>query len=432
MIPVLVGLVALGACSTATSPAPDSSASASAVTANIDIPDAYTPVVIRPLSDPTFPFKGTDGKYHVVYDLELQNASPIPATVEKVEVLDAENQDKVIASYSGKQLVDPDCPFGDCNRLRSIVLGRPVDNAKINPDEGRILYVDFTFDALEDAPAAVVHRFIGMGATGPASQKPAKVDYVVTPYDISAGTARVIGPPLQGTNWVALNGCCEPGWPHRSSPNALTGAVRNSQRFAIDYKRMNDEGRFFEGDKNKNESYVDYGEPILAVADGTVVSTLDELPANAPGVLPAQNPELADKITVDNVDGNHIVLDIGDGDYVMYAHLIKGSLQVKAGDTVTKGQQIAELGNTGNANASHLHFQMMNGPSLVNSDALPYEIDTFEYLGQVEPDLFLKTDDFLSGVFADPTAMTPQSRTEELPLNLSIVNFPAQSASSDN
>jgi peptidase M23-like protein len=53
------------------------------------------------------------------------------------------------------------------------------------------------------------------------------------------------------------------------------------------------------------------------------------------------------KLTVDNVDGNHIVLDIGNGAYAFYAHLIKASLLVKPGDKVTKGQPIAKLGNTG-------------------------------------------------------------------------------------
>lgn len=93
-----------------------------------------------------------------------------------------------------------------------------------------------------------------------------------------------------------------------------------------------------------------------------MTAILDGQDANAPGVLPAQDPVLGPKLTVDNVDGNHIVLNIGNGAYAFYAHLMKGSMRVKVGDKVTKGQVIAKLGNTGNANASHLHFQVMNGP----------------------------------------------------------------------
>ena len=80
---------------------------------------------------------------------------------------------------------------------------------------------------------------------------------------------------------------------------------------------------------------------------------------------------LGPKLTVKNVDGNHIVLKIGDNAYAFYAHLLKGTLLVKVGDRVRKGQVIARLGNTGNANASHLHFHVMNGPSVLGSSGDP-------------------------------------------------------------
>ncbi len=83
------------------------------------------------------------------------------------------------------------------------------------------------------------------------------------------------------------------------------------------------------------------------------------------------------------VDGNHIVQDIGGGVWAFYAHLQKGTLLVKPGDKVKKGQVIAKLGNTGNSNASHMHFQLMNGPSVLGSDGVPYVIDRFSYDGQV-------------------------------------------------
>lgn len=97
----------------------------------------------------------------------------------------------------------------------------------------------------------------------------------MAPVDIAAGTPRVIGPPVKGKNWVALNGCCEPGWPHRTSLNSLNGKLNNSKRFAIDWKQLNNKGEFYTGDKMRNESYVDYGSTIYAVVDGTVVGLLD-------------------------------------------------------------------------------------------------------------------------------------------------------------
>ncbi len=69
----------------------------------------------------------------------------------------------------------------------------------------------------------------------------------------------------------------------------------------------------------------------------------------------------------------------------MYAHMISGSVTVALGDTVKEGDVLGHLGNTGNANASHLHFQLMDGPSLLESDSLPYELKGFDYDGQVAP-----------------------------------------------
>ena len=211
----------------------------------------------------------------------------------------------------------------------------------------------------------------------------------------------MISPPLRGTNWIALNGCCEPGYgfPHRTSLNSVNGKLNNSQRFAIDWKRVDDEGAFFRGDDTRNDSYVDYGAPVYAVADGTVTGVLDDVDANAPGVLPANDPTLAAKLTVENVDGNHVILDLGDGVWAMYAHFEKGSVTVKIGDKVSEGDVLGKLGNTGNANASHLHFQLMDGPTLLGSNGLPYVIDRFTYSGRVAPAQIQNADDYLSGSF---------------------------------
>jgi hypothetical protein len=288
-----------------------------------------------------------------------------------------------------------------------------------------VLFVDFAFDSLQAAPKFVMHHLYFNGASSPVTSSPIPVDYTVTPYEISAPGPIVIGPPLKGKNWIALNGCCEPGWPHRSTPLPLNGNLMGGQLFAIDWKQTNDQGAFYTGDKTKNESYVDYGSEVIAVADGTVTATLDGQEANAPGVLPADDPVLGPQLTVENVDGNHVVIDIGSGAYAFYAHLIKGSVVVKEGDKVRKGQVLAKLGNTGNANASHLHFHLMNGPSVLGSSGIPYVIDAFDYQGQISAQQLADADDYLTGNFFGPGRLAaPESRKDQLPMAWSIVNFP--------
>lgn len=390
----------------------------------ITVKDAFTAVLVQVGGPPTFPFAGSDGKFHVAYNVVLQNASRVPAMIRKLEVVDATNPTKVIASFSEKQLVDPACGFGDCNRLRAMP-SAPVQNTMIPPQEARVLFVDFAFDSLQAAPKFVMHHLFFDGASSPVTSSPVSVDYAVTPLSISAPGPIVMGPPLKGKNWITLNGCCEPGWPHRSTPLPLNANLVGGQLFAIDWKQTNDKGAFYAGDKTKNESYVDYGSEVIAVADGTVTATLDGQDANAPGVLPADDPVLGPKLTVENVDGNHIVLDIGSGAYVFYAHLLKGSLLVKEGDKVRKGQVLAKLGNTGNANASHLHFHVMNGPSVLGSSGIPYVIDAFEYQGQISAQQLADTDDYLTGNFFGPGRLAaPEARKDQLPMAWSIVNFP--------
>jgi hypothetical protein len=390
----------------------------------ITVKDSYTSVLVQANNPPSVPVAGTDGKFHVAYNLLLQNASQVPATIRKLDVVDATNTSKVLATFSDRQLQDPACTFGDCNRLRSLP-ATPVTDTVIPPQQARVLFVDYTFSSAEDAPKYVMHHLYFDGAASPVTTTPVPVDYTVTPYRISTSGPITIGPPLKGNNWIALNGCCEPGWPHRSSPLPLNGNLVGSQLFAIDWKQTNNQGAFYTGNKTKNESYVDYGSEVLAVADGTVTAILDGQNANAPGVLPAEDPVLGPKLTVDNVDGNHIVLNIGNGAYVFYAHLIKGSLRVKVGDKVTKGQVIAKLGNTGNANASHLHFQVMNGPSAIASPSIPYVIDSFDYQGQISPSSIYNADNYLTGnFFGRDHRPTPETRTNQLPMAWAIVDFP--------
>lgn len=396
--------------------------------AGVTVPDAFTALTLIPIGNDPLPFKGTDGKFHVAYDLQVTNATSEPATLDKLEVVDGFDEKRVFASFSGKSLVDPNCSFGDCNRLRGLP-ATYLDSAEIPPQESRVVFVDFALDSLDEAPKALLHRVTGTGANSPAFGVPAKISYLAAPLAISDETLPVISPPVRGNNWIALNGCCEPGFPHRSSVMSVNGKLNNSQRFAIDWKRVNDKGEFYSGDKTKNESYVDYGSEILAVADGTVVSILDGQAANVPGTLPADDPKLASKLTVENVDGNHVILDIGNGVFAMYAHMISGSVTVKAGDKVSEGDVLGKLGNTGNANASHLHFQLMDGSSLLESDSLPYALKSFDYSGQVDPELIADADNNLTGRFLAGKLSAAEPRTKELPLNLAIVDFTGSTGS---
>jgi murein DD-endopeptidase MepM/ murein hydrolase activator NlpD len=80
------------------------------------------------------------------------------------------------------------------------------------------------------------------------------------------------------------------------------------------------------------------------------------------------------------VGGNHVALDIGGGKYALYAHAQPGSLKVKVGDHVKRGQVLALLGNSGNSTEPHVHFQIADGPTFLSSEGVPYAT-SFEVVG---------------------------------------------------
>jgi len=54
----------------------------------------------------------------------------------------------------------------------------------------------------------------------------------------------------------------------------------------------------------------------------------------------------------------------GDGTMAVYAHLNWDSIRVRPGETVTRGQYIADSGNTGYTTGPHLHFVVQRNAGL--------------------------------------------------------------------
>jgi hypothetical protein len=204
---------------------------------------------------------------------------------------------------------------------------------------------------------------------------------------------------------------------HRASSLAVNGSIFFAQRFAIDWMRLDEAGRFLHGDPADVHSYTCYGADVIAVADGTVVDTLNDLDDQKPGTLP--DPKT---ITVLNVDGNHVVLDLGHGVFAFYAHMQKGSVSLAPGARVKRGQVLGKLGNTGNTSAPHLHFHLMEGPSVLGSNGIPYEIDAFELAGQVPVAEFTAAPT-IDGDWGKGLFPTPSPRRDQFPMDLNIVSF---------
>jgi murein DD-endopeptidase MepM/ murein hydrolase activator NlpD len=228
----------------------------------------------------------------------------------------------------------------------------------LNPDGTSIANMWITLPAGAAVPARLTHRltFNNQVFDGP--------EVIVATQPLP-----VLSRPFRGSDWLA-NGGPENTSDHRRAtmPNGLT-----AQRFAIDWFQFWPDGKEFHGPSKDNKSYAAYGTEVLAVADAVVATVQDNIPENTPGRNSRAVP-----ITSEAVGGNVVILDIGSSRYAVYAHLQPGSLRVKVGDRVQRGQVIALLGNSGNSTGPHLHFQVVDRNSLLDSEGVPYVIDSFE------------------------------------------------------
>jgi murein DD-endopeptidase MepM/ murein hydrolase activator NlpD len=175
------------------------------------------------------------------------------------------------------------------------------------------------------------------------------------------------------------------------------------------------------GDPSDVQSYFSYGANVLAAADAEVVAAADGFKDQVTGELPTD-------ITLEELLGNHVVLDLDGSDhFAFYAHLKPNSVAVKEGDRVRRGQVLGLVGNIGNTSAPHLHFHVMASPSSVGSNGLPYVIDTFDLLSRSASDeafgRAIEEGKPLEVVAVDD----PGRHTQQLPLDHTIVGF----ASSD-
>lgn len=147
-------------------------------------------------------------------------------------------------------------------------------------------------------------------------------------------------------------------------------AAHASQRFAYDIVVVRD-GRSHAGDGTRLEDYYCWGQPLLAPGAGTVVTALDGLPDLQPGQMDPRNPP-----------GNHVMLDHGNGEFSLLAHMRQGSVAVRAGDTVAQGQKLGECGNSGNTSEPHLHYHLQNGPVFGQGEGLPAQFNAYLADGQ--------------------------------------------------
>lgn len=142
-------------------------------------------------------------------------------------------------------------------------------------------------------------------------------------------------------------------------------AANTAQRFAYDLV-VREHGATHRGEADRLENYFCWDRPILAPADATVVAATGDLPDQPIGGSDPRRPA-----------GNHVVLDLGRGEFAFLAHMRHGSITVQAGDTVKAGQELGRCGNSGNTSEPHLHFHLQTTSDLAAGEGLPAFFESF-------------------------------------------------------
>lgn len=148
--------------------------------------------------------------------------------------------------------------------------------------------------------------------------------------------------PFEGKWFVFWGGDTKEMNHHHDTPN---------QRYACDFVVTDGTGKTHKGEGTRNEDYYAFGQAVRAPADGVVTDVIRGVRDNIPGSM---NPYSA--------LGNAVVIQHRQHEVSVLAHFKQGSIRVRVGEKVTRGQVLGLCGNSGNASEPHVHYHLQNTP----------------------------------------------------------------------
>lgn len=165
-------------------------------------------------------------------------------------------------------------------------------------------------------------------------------------------------------------------------------------RHAYDFQAVDSNGKTYKNQGDNIEDYFSYGQPVLAPASGKVLEVKNYIEDNK-----------ISKVNTAEPWGNYIIIEHLPNLYSCIIHFKKGSIAVKTGEIVTKGQLLGFCGNSGKSIRPHIHFQLqasktLGAPSLpiVLEDIFVYENDTKNFFSRtkIKKDQIVKNANYIA------------------------------------
>lgn len=350
----------------------------------------------------------SNGQTHLAYELHVTNFEARNLTLNRIEVLAQGSSTTPLAGYRDTDLANLLARPGSPSNL--------VDKRVIAGGMRAVIYLWLTVKAGHPVPTSLRHRLFFTATSSAEKDEEEVMDGAEV--TVLKQLPLVVTAPLRGGPWIAGNGPSNEGH-HRRMLLALNGRVTISQRFAYDFMKLGEDGRAVRGDRSKNENWFGYGSEVLAVADGIISEAQDDISENTPLTSKRPIPIPSAK----TVGGNYLILDLGKSNFAFYAHMQPKSIRVKVGDQVQRGEVLGLLGNSGNSDAPHLHFQISNAQSISEGEGLPFVFEWFDVLGEAKLLEALGLEATEDGWKPQPDA-APSRVQKELPLDNTVIRFP--------
>jgi murein DD-endopeptidase MepM/ murein hydrolase activator NlpD len=332
-----------------------------------------------------------NGKPRLVYELHLTNFSLEALTLQSISVLDAASEVELITVRD------------DALNSRIGLPNAGSDKRTVQPGLRAVVYFEVEISGRE-IPDALKHR---IEYEVPKTSEPGSVEGAQT--SIQKDPLLILDPPLSGGPWAAIY---EPSWErgHRRVFYAVEGEALLPGRFAIDWIKLDDEGRYANGSGDQINDWYGYGADVLAVADARVAATRDNVEESK--IVKHERHKLED------ANGNYVALDLGNGYFAFYEHLKPGSVRVKSGDKVQRGQVIASLGFTGDSTGPHLHFHVADRNSPLAAEGVPYLFKSFTVIGS-----YISMDEFGKKPWNPNHDSATSRRSSEFPAPKVVILF---------
>ncbi len=141
----------------------------------------------------------------------------------------------------------------------------------------------------------------------------------------------------------------------------------SAQKYAIDITKLNNLGlRCNSLNPCALKDYNIFGDTIYSPCNGRIVNLVNEYQDLAPSMMDPEHPA-----------GNYLAIEIdGSKSVIILAHIMKDSFLVKNGDSVQQGQQLANVGNSGNTSEPHLHMHVVKGEDfLYDGEGIPMKFN---------------------------------------------------------